>query len=144
MLRAFLLAASLIACCEPALADICGLTTKPVTDQAISLLRPNAFVLKYCGACGDKIPKRIQVIDASAEQDKYSPELFQLIINKSTAKPIEIDIAYTYVLGGKDNKEWVNLGRIAKCAEADSDYEFAALPSDLIQGSDKTPHDVKR
>jgi hypothetical protein len=102
-------------------------------------LKPNSVVLEYCESCGDKAAWTIHVTDVVAKQDPDSPDMFQVIINKNSNAPIEIDIAYIYILGGTANKEWANLGRMSQCTDSDGDYEHNVLPKNVAHNDAPPP-----
>jgi hypothetical protein len=98
--------------CLSAKADQCAYITKEQASKALSSLNLSQTIYFLCEPCGEIRPTSSLIESLSIETVGYQ-EYWQVTINGKG-----IDLAYTFVDAGIDNK-LINLAAIANCTATD-------------------------
>lgn len=94
--------------CLSAKADQCAYITKEQASKALSTLNLSQIIYFLCEPCGEVMPTSSLIESLAMETVNYQ-EYWQVKINGKG-----IDLAYTFVEAGIDNK-LLNLAAIANC-----------------------------
>ncbi len=135
-MKSMLGAIALVVSVSPALADVCELNSKAVTDRAIRYLAVGSAMQDHrrCDTCPTTTTTKVTI---SSVEKKASGSDFEIVVTGKTVEQTvyskTIDLADTYVLARKGAKQYSNLGFLAKCEDVTEENAYKTLPDNLVE-----------